>query len=343
MVRVKFGAFRRVDTIKAIMNKPQCLFLLFFVVSISGCASLRGGRLPESLITAHDPMLDREYFLYRPPAYDKDRDWPLIVACHGGLGDSPQAQIKQWRGLADKYGFLVVAPQLQGGGKLEKIGDDERHILAVVEHVRASQSVSSDRVLTYGQGTGALVAFVTAVGAPDTFRALALTDPKFRVEDLDGMKRALDPYQPILVHYNGRDVILGKHVRDSVDWLRSHGANLRADTFGNDPTYGLQRVVEFYEHVIRTEPWVRIRAAPTGAADRMEMNFQLRSTMPMADVHWQFGDGAESRELQPVHQYSAPGSYTVQVTGKHKKEVFSKSLLVRVPASAASVAPNKVP
>lgn len=322
--------------------------LLYVSVSLSlmglaGCASLSGGRLPESLITAQDPALGRDYLLYRPVAYDNDRDWPLIVACGGGFGDSPQAQIKQWRELADKYGFLVAAPDLEGGGKAEKLADDERHILSVVGHVRAGQSISDDRILMYGQGTGALAALISAVGAPDIFRTIALTDPKFRVEDLEAMKRALDPYQPILVHYNARDAILGKHVRECVDWLRSHGANLRADTFGKDPKAGLQRIVEFYQFVIRTEPWVRIRTAPTGQADMMEIAFQVRSGVPLQEVHWQFGDGGESSEVQPVHRYSAPGTYTVRVTGKHKKDTVSKSLVVHAPASSASVAPAKVP
>jgi PKD repeat protein len=158
------------------------------------------------------------------------------------------------------------------------------------------------------------------------------------------MNRALDSYQPLLVRYNSRDVLLGKHVQESVDWLRSHGANLRADTFGGkDPAIGLQRVVEFYQDVIRKEPWVRIRVAPTGSADMMELSFQARTSNPLLELHWQFGDGAESTEAQPIHRYTAPGSYTVRVSGKQKKETVSKTLSVRVPAESSSVTPTKIP
>lgn len=310
---------------------------------VTGCASLGGRNLPESVITSLDPALGREYLLYRPAAYDRNQVWPLVVACHGGIGDSPRAQIKQWHELADKYGFLVVAPQLLSGGKAEKLADDERHILSVLDHARAGQSISDDRILMYGHGSGAFPAFVTALGAPDLIRTVALSEPRFRVEDLTAMNRALDPYQPLLVRYNSRDVVLGKHVQECVDWLRSHGANLRADTFGNDPAASLQRVVEFYQNVIRNEPWVRIRAAPTGSGDMMEFSFQARSTNPIQELHWQFGDGGESTDGQPVHRYAAPGSYTVRVSGKQKKETITRTLSVRVPANSSSVTPTKVP
>ncbi len=310
----------------------------------TGCASLTGRDLPESMIVSQDPALGREYLLYRPTAYDRDRDWPLIVACHGGFGDSPRTQIKEWHALADKYGFLVAAPRLLSGGKAEKLPDDERHILSVLDHVRAGQSISDDRILMYGHGPGSFPALVTALGAPDVFRTVALADPRFQVEDLTAMNRAIDPYQPLLIRYNAADVVIGKHAQMSVDWLRSHEANLRADTFGgSDPAIGLQRVVEFYQDVIRKEPWVRIRAAPTGSGDMMELSFQARMTNPLQELHWQFGDGAESTEIQPVHRYAAPGSYTVQVSGKQKKETVSRSLSVRVPVNSSSVTPTKVP
>lgn len=311
------------------------------IVAAGGCASLGDRGLPESVIKATDPALAREYLLYRPPNYDRERVWPLVVACSGGLGESPQTQIKRWRDLADKYGFLVVAPRLMSGGDLAKIPDDERHIRSVLGHVQAGQSISDDRILMYGQGSGALPALVTALGAPDLVRCAAFSDPRFKVEDLEAMNRKLDPRMLIYVRYNSRDAILGRHVRDSVDWLRSHGGNLRADTFGNKPEASLQQVVEFYQHAIRNEPWVRIQSAATGAADGMQLSFSLHSTTPLTELHWNFGDGNESSDPAPVHRYQSPGAYTVRVTGKRRKETVSQAAEVRVPVPGP--APTQVP
>jgi pimeloyl-ACP methyl ester carboxylesterase len=233
----------------------------------AGCTSMRDRGLPDSVIRATDPAMGRPYLLYRPANYDRERAWPLVIACGGGFGESPQTQIRRWRPLADKHGFLVAAPTLLGGDKVRALADDERHIRSTIGHVQAGQSISDDRVLMYGQGAGALPALVTALGFADRIRCTALADPRFRVDDLEAMGRRVDPQMMIYIRYNIRDAFLGNHVRDSVDWLRANGANLRADTFGADPETGLQRVVEFYQHAIRTEPWRRIQSGPTGAAD----------------------------------------------------------------------------
>lgn len=310
----------------------------------TGCASLTGADMPDTVMNLHDPNLGREYLLYRPVTYSREQVWPLVIACHGSTGDSPAAQIKLWRALADKYGFLVAAPQLMGKGAPDKVADDERHILSVLGHVRAGQSVSDDRILMYGQGANAYTALAAAVGRPDDFRAIALSEPRFQVEELIMMNRPLDPYQPLYIRYKISDLVVGKQVQTSVDWLRSNGANMQADTHGGrDQASNLQRVVEFYQHVIRTEPWIRIRAAPTGNHDKMEISFDARSTIPLTELHWIFGDGAESTEISPVHHYIAPSTYAVQLRAKNKKNTITRSLNLRVPPDGASWTPTKVP
>ena len=312
--------------------------LFAFPIALAGCESLGGGRLPESVIVSHEPSTGREYLLYRPVAYTRDQSWPLVVACHGGWGDSPQAQIKQWRELSDRYGFLVVAPSL------EKQPQDERRIGSIVDHVRAGQSISDDRILMYGQGDGAVAALVTAAREPDVYRAVALSGPRFRVEDLAALNLKLDPYQPLYVRYNANDAITGKHVQLSVDWLRSNGADLRADTFGGrNPATGLQRIVEFYHQMIRTEAWVRIRATVTNPKDGMEFRFEASSSDGLQEIHWQFGDGGESTLPAPTYRYSKPGTHVVRLSAKQKKEPLSRTLTVSVPAASSTITPSRTP
>lgn len=327
------------------MVKHSLVLSLFACMLMTqGCASLTGADMPDTVMKLQDPSLGREYLLYRPVTYSREQAWPLVIACHGGTGDSPAAQIKFWRAAADKYGFLVAAPQLIGKGAPDKVADDERHILSVLGHVRAGQSVSDDRILMYGQGANAYTALATAMGAPDEFRAVALTEPRFQVEDLVMMNRPLDPYQPLYIRYKVTDLVVGKQVQTSVDWLRSNGANMRADTYGGrDPATSLQHVVEFYQLMIRTEPWVRIRTAPTGNHDLMEISFEVRSTIPLTELHWIFGDGAESTEISPVHHYIAPSTYAVQLRAKNKKNTITRSINLRVPPEGARWTPTKVP
>jgi len=320
-------------------------FLLFALLSlplISGCASLIDPNVPEAIRAFKDPSLQREYLLYRPSAYTRERTWPLIVVCHGGFPDSPNAQIRDWDRLAERYGFLVLAPRLTSGGKPgEKQRDDEAHLLAAIQHVRAGHSVSDDRILMFGVGTGAYAALSAALRQPDLFRAVAVTDPRLTAEDLSAMKTAIDPYQPIFLRYNARDVITGRRAQQCVDALRSNTPSMRVDTFGASRETNAQRIVEFFQDAIRNEPWLHIRALPGESGSLLEVHFKLRSSFTPDALYWQFGDGAESTQPEPVHAYLAPGVFDIRLTArKSKSPQIVRTVILRVPELSIQIAAN---
>jgi len=58
------------------------------------------------------------YYLYLPEDYVRseglrspDKKWPIVVSFHGMRPfDSAGAQIREWQQEADRYGFVVIAP-----------------------------------------------------------------------------------------------------------------------------------------------------------------------------------------------------------------------------------------
>ena len=89
--------------------------------------------------------------------------------------------------------------------------------------------------------------------------------------------------------------------------------------------------VEFYERVIRTEPWLHIIARPGPGGDEMEVSFRLEATHPPTQYEWAFGDGDTSVVAEPIHRYGAPGTYRVAVTvdgplGREHERVKSISI-----------------
>jgi len=52
----------------------------------------------------------------------------------------------------------------------------------------------------------------------------------------------------------------------------------------------------------------------TAPANPFELQFTSLSTGPFDRWHWDFGDGIFSEELNPLHNYSAPGDYNVCLT-----------------------------
>jgi pimeloyl-ACP methyl ester carboxylesterase len=326
-------------------NRRAIIFLMMvelLALLPSGCASLADPNVPEPIRAFKDPTLQREYLLYRPSAYTRERTWPLIVVCHGGFPDSPNAEIRDWDQLAERYGFLVLAPRLTAAGKPgEKLRDDETHLLDAVQHVRAGHSVSEDRILMFGVGTGACTALGAALRQPDLFRAVAVTDPRLTPEDLLAMRVTIDPYQPIYLRYNANDVITGRKAQQCVDALRANTPNLRVDTFGSSRQTNAQRIVEFFQDAVRNEPWLHVRALPADSGNPREVQFKVRDSFTPDAFHWQFGDGAESTQSEPVHAYQAPGAFAVRlVAQKTKGPKVIRNVTLRVPELSIHLAPN---
>ena len=63
----------------------------------------------------------------------------------------------------------------------------------------------------------------------------------------------------------------------------------------------------------------------TSGTDPFELNFQNESSGIIATYHWDFGDGNQSYEENPVHIYTEPGSYSVSL--KVANDYHSDSLV----------------
>jgi dienelactone hydrolase len=295
---------------------------LSIYLSFSGCSQYIDPNVPEPIRPFVEPQFGGEYLLYRPSSYDRNQAWPVIVVCHSTFPDSPNRRLRAWTELAESHGFILVAPRLTGNknswiagaNKEKKPRDDETHILAVIQHVRAACNVSDDRILIHGFAGGAASALRTGLKHSQTFRAISVTQPRFEPGDLADVGLWIDPYQPVYLSYSVAEVFTGKEGRLCADWLRANGANLLDDPTGSAVGAHSERHVAFFQRVIRKEPWIHVTVAPTGLHNPLEMRFRLLSAASPSRFRWQFGDGVESPVAEPVHAFAKPGTYRVRVT-----------------------------
>jgi poly(3-hydroxybutyrate) depolymerase len=246
------------------------LFTAFISISfIAGCSRYIDPNVPELIRPYTEPEFGREYLLYRPSSYDKQFSWPLIVVCAGAFPDSPNQRIRAWTQHAEKSGFLVAAPTLEGNraswlsGAAKHVSEqreDEKRILSTIRHIRAGHNVSGDRIFIHGWSGGAPVALRTGLRHPDIFRAIAVSQPRFDEACLVDTEALVDRHQPVFVHYDISDVITGKQGSGCVEWLRSRVENLVESPFAVVRRDEMQTSVEFFEDVVRKVPWIRIRA-----------------------------------------------------------------------------------
>jgi len=289
---------------------------------MAGCSEYIDPNVPEPIHPFIEPQFGGEYLLYRPSSYDRNKAWPVIVVCHSTFPDSPNRRLRAWTELAESHGFLLVAPRLTGNknsgsageNKEKKPRDDDTHILAVLQHVRAAYNVSDDRILIHGFAGGAASALRTGLKNPQSFRAISVTQPRFEPGDLADVGPWIDPYQPVYLSYSASEVFTGKEGRLCADWLRAHGAHLVVDAFGSAEDADCEPHVAFFQQVIRKEPWIHVAVSPTNLKNPLEMRLRLLSAAAPSRFRWQFGDGDESPVAEPVHSFAKAGTYRVTVT-----------------------------
>ncbi len=306
-----------------------------------GCASLIDPSVPEPILQAVEPRYGGQYLLYRPAGYDRNQSWPLIVVCHGGFGDSPNKQLRQWTRLAESRGFLVVAPELTSAHRvspkkaeayIQQLQADEKHLLGVINHIRAGHNISKDRIFIAGWGKGVHAALHTGLRHPELFRAISLAQPKFIVEVMREADDDIDHAQPVYLQYSIDDILWGKKGQACATWLRSHGVTLDEDRTASTNTDGRRYDVEFFEDVIREHPWAVIRQLPVPGGGPLDVKFFLRTSLEPRRYEWTFGDGDSAPVAEPVHTYAKPGRYLVTVTIDNPgQEPIRRSRHIHVP------------
>ena len=92
-------------------SKLPLLLILPLATILAGCPVTQEQQTPV------EPLAMKaggyKYWLYVPSDYSADRDWPMVVTLHGTFGfDDGDAQIREWKRLAEDNGLIVVAPAL---------------------------------------------------------------------------------------------------------------------------------------------------------------------------------------------------------------------------------------
>ncbi|HSP96509.1 MAG TPA: phospholipase [Candidatus Dormibacteraeota bacterium] len=130
--------------------------------------------LPTGIITARQKDGGRGGFsLYVPEYYDGGRDWPLIVALHGGSGTGDDF-LWTWLTEARSRGCLLLSPTSLGSTwSLMDEDIDAPALRAMVNYVREHWRVDDNRILLTGLSDGATYTLLCGLQPDMPFTALA--------------------------------------------------------------------------------------------------------------------------------------------------------------------------
>lgn len=211
--------------------------LPLLALCFAGCPITQPQDTPVPHQVLRDQVTNTKYYLYVPSTYNRNKTWPLVITLHGtNPWDDAWMQIREWKALAERRQFLVVAPVLRHfstdgispvplSTRLESLEKDDRAILAIYDEITHRYRVDPKRILLTGFSAGGFPMYYTGLKHPEKFAALIARacngDP--RILDQIGITKRTKRI-PVIIFYGKDD--LGRIQKQSIasfQWLRRHG------------------------------------------------------------------------------------------------------------------------
>lgn len=221
---------------KTLAGAPVAALLL--LAPILGCA-VPQPRGQGALTHEVEPQTKRGYWLYLPKPYidateaeRRRRRWPLVVTFHGMKPfDNAYPQAREWQQEADRYGFVVVAPQLRapdvfGQFPLRTVTrafkSDELATLEILKDVFAKTDADPSNVLSTSWSSGGYMAHYMMNRHPARFTCLAVRQSNFSASVLDEKLAPLSIYHPILILNTQNDfAVCLRESAEAVKWYEA--------------------------------------------------------------------------------------------------------------------------
>ncbi|MBI5763025.1 MAG: prolyl oligopeptidase family serine peptidase [Planctomycetes bacterium] len=293
------------------------------LLALCGCPSMESLPTQAPILEAVEGRTQKPYLLYVPSRYTPARTWPLLVLCHGTWPyDTAQLQMREWALFAENQGIVVAAPTLSGAKgdmtpepakQIALQQQDEQTILAMVAEVKGRYKIAEEQVFMTGWSAGSYAILHTGLRNPDVFRAIAIRQGSFDKRYMDVPTDRLDRWQPVKVIYGSTD-FLRDQTKECIKWLRDEKMFVEEQELpGQHRRIEPKFVWRFFATVTKERPWIRIRARSATGENPLAVQFELRAIPEATKQKWFFGDGGESRDESPLHEYKQPGRYEVVV------------------------------
>ncbi len=235
------------------------------LVCIAGMVAMLGGcAVPQRPgagveMRLQEPQTKAWYWLYLPQDYvvetvgqdpAGDRAHPLVMTFHGMKPfDHAHAQCREWQQEADRYGFVVCAPELHTPyltsplpltHVIPKLERDEQAILAIMDELIRTVNIDPNAVLATSWSYGGYVAHYMLNRYPERFKCLAVKQSNFSAELLkvENVSRYRD--YKIAIFYTENDfAICQRESQEAAIWYSRHGFDL---TFAEFAHKGHERI-----------------------------------------------------------------------------------------------------
>ena len=202
---------------------------------LSGCA-VREGPGTGLRFKLQEAQTGRKGYMYIPAGYDLSKRWPVVLTFHaykpfGGA----KRQIREWASTADKYGLIIVAPDLINCGprmsfRLNRITssvkEDEQAAMGMLDYVLKNTSADPERVFVTGFSSGGFLMHYITNQNPERFAALCSRGCSFNgnILDEDNARQMAAKGFPVMIYYTEYDTLNTKlDSRSAIRWYEKMG------------------------------------------------------------------------------------------------------------------------
>lgn len=187
------------------MKRVQSGLRWFVVVLASLCGlTLAAQRAGDEQSLQHGGV-ERTYRVHVPRGYDAAKQWPLVIALHGGGGAGRGMNtVTHLNDVADAHGFLVAYPDgrfrhwndgRQSGVAESRKVDDVGFLADLIDALAKKYSVDRKRVFATGISNGGFMSQRLACDLSDKVAAIAVVAATMGQE----LSRKCNPRQPVSV------------------------------------------------------------------------------------------------------------------------------------------------
>ncbi len=199
-----------------------------------------------------EPRTSTGYWLYLPEDYVKNQGrhpdgcrWPLVVTFHGLRPyDNANMQIREWQTEADRYNFIVIAPELRTcdslymqfplqNPNLPYVVKDEEAILAIMDEVIRRTDADPARVLATSFSSGGYIAHFMVNRHPERFSCLAVRGSNFNENLLNPAQVPKYRDMKIGIYFGENDIrVCADESMRAIEWYRMRRFDVSAKKVG---------------------------------------------------------------------------------------------------------------
>ena len=337
---MSISRFRQIGSIPVV---NQVVLWVFCAV-----ATAAGPAPVGEMASLHEEVSGRYHNIYVPKDYDPNKKYPLVISSHGTYGNAERGRqacesdfvrflgrrLDDYPGaynIPEKHDLILLCMFFESAQAISweaGVENDTAILLRLIDKLKVTYNIDPDAILLTGYSGGGHMMHYIGNRHPDLFRALVGRKANFNKDNAKWINDEIGKgarHLPIFM-FRGGPERPGKRwdccyndVGDAYEWYTAKGYKyVMMRTFPDEGHSPNRRdtAVEWFMDLIRHNPVARFETKPGARAN--EVRFAPgKSHDPDGKIvrwHWEFGDGAESEERNPIHTYSGPGAYRVFLT-----------------------------